>query len=308
MVTIRTPAAAVVICLAGFFLCFSLQKAVCQEGTPASGVILVAEGDVLLRGGSGHRGAAVGMPIQPGDTLVVAAGGQCEGFSPDGDRFELIGPAELILEEAGAVRMMNGVAGWLRDLISRWIGEERRQVLTTRSISDWETGIEAPPVVMPAQGGAVRPGETRLRWIPLPGIDQYKVTLAFDGGEEIHRTVSGQSIIIPDLAPGTECVWKVQPAMENWTGLARWHSFRVIEAEEEKALDNALRGFDDLEAGFVLLSTGLHQEALDSFDRALLSGDHPRSASLWKARVLAEMGLYREAYETLWQVSVEGAQ
>jgi hypothetical protein len=49
----------------------------------------------------------------------------------------------------------------------------------------------------------------------------------------------------------------------------------------------------------VLLALRLHEEAILHFDAAVASGEHERSARLWRSRALAEVGLLEGAYEDL---------
>ena len=286
----------------------SPEAAVSKDEPQALGIILSVSGSVSLRGTSGPLTAAEGMAVLPGDTLVVTAGGRCDGFSPDGKQFDLMGPAEMVLAEATGGEVLNVVADWLRHQVSRWVGEERRQVLTTRAPQDWNMETEVPRPILPAQGGAVRPGRGRLSWGTIPGIERYRVTFAPKAGSETVRTVRSNTLILDDLQPGSEYVWKVSPAVKEWKGISRWHSFRVLTAAEETNLDRALQGMNHLESGFLLLSTGLHEAAISRFDQAQASAGDERAAIFWRAQALADLGLYEDAYRSLSSIRTDAGR
>jgi hypothetical protein len=70
-------------------------------------------------------------------------------------------------------------------------------------------------------------------------------------------------------------------------------------ADEEGSLEAALEDLGDLEAGVLLISSGLHEEAVARFDVVVSAGAEARSARLWRARAMADVGLYKDAYEDL---------
>ena len=224
-------------------------------------------------------------------------GGSCSGFTPVGESFDLKGPAELELAGSGGV--VGEVSSWVKNQLAEWIGESRRQPLTTRNIRDWTIPTSAPTQIIPAPEGRVRPDKSRFFWTTLSGVERYVVTLAPASGEEQTRVARDHSLVVSDLAPGGEYVWKVDPDAESWEGETRWRGFSVMSAEEVAQLDRALEGLDDLEAGVLLLSTGLHEEAIYRFDAALTAPELARSARLWRAQALADVGLYRQAYEDI---------
>ncbi|MCK4512932.1 serine/threonine protein kinase, partial [bacterium] len=174
------------------------------------------------------------------------------------------------------------------------LAKSRDQTVVTRS--------EAPALILPASGGAVRPSRSELCWSTVPGVDRYVVTVAPALGDEITRMARGNTATLDELEPGGEYVWRVTPDIEDWAGHGSWREFRVLEPEEEARLDAALVGMNDLEAGVLLLAMGIHDEAICRFDAAAASSDNSRSARLWRAQALADCGLYREAYENLLQV------
>jgi hypothetical protein len=261
------------------------------------GLIVSVIGDVDVHRGDEAKSATEGYVLREGDLLVVKPGSTCTGFSPAGESFDLKGPAEL--EFAGAGSVVEEVSSWVRLQLAEWIGESRRQPLTTRNVRDWTIPTEAPAQIIPAPEGRVRPGKSRFFWTTLTGVERYVVTLAPAQGDEQERVARDHSIVVQDLAPGEEYVWKVQPEAEEWEGETRWRGFTVLTAEEEAQLEAALDDLDDLEAGVLLLSAGLHEEAIYRFDAALAAPELARSARLWRAQALADVGLYRQAYEDL---------
>ena len=263
----------------------------------SDGVIVSVTGQVDVKRGEEAKPAAEGYVLREGDLIVVKPGGKCTGFSPAGESFDLKGPAEL--EFAGSGSVAKGVSSWVRLQLAEWIGESRRQPLTTRNVRDWGIPTDAPEQIIPAPEGAVRPERARFFWTTLSGVDRYLVTIAPADGDEMERVARDHGLVIEDLAPGEEYVWKVEPEAEGWQGETKWRSFKVLTGEEETQLDQALDDLDDLEAGVLLLSAGLHEEAIYRFDAALASPELARSARLWRAQALADVGLYRQAYEDL---------
>jgi hypothetical protein len=263
----------------------------------SDGVIVSVTGQVDVRRGEDTGSATEGYVLREGDMIVVKPGAACTGFSPVGEAFDLKGPAEL--EFAGAGSVAEGVSSWVRLQLAEWIGESRRQPLTTRNVRDWGIPTEAPAQIIPAPEGRVRPGKSRFFWTTLSGVERYLITLAPADGDEQERVAHDHSLVVEDLEPGGEYVWKVEPETAGWEGETRWRGFTVLTGEEEAQLDQALDNLDDLEAGVLLLSAGLHEEAIYRFDAALASPELARSARLWRAQALADIGLYRQAYEDL---------
>jgi hypothetical protein len=185
--------------------------------------------------------------------------------------------------------------------LADWMGESRRRPLTTRGVRDWTNVSEAPALILPASGGAVRPSRVEFRWSTVAGVDRYVLTVAPALGDEITKTARGNTASVDGLEPGGEYVWRVAPDVADWASGGSWREFRVLTLEEESQLDEALVGMGDLEAGVLLLSMGLHDEAIYRFDAAA-EGDDSRSAKHWRAQALADCGLYREAYDDLIQL------
>jgi hypothetical protein len=290
-----------------FAMCLPLAFVVWFAPSPAAaadaavGVVVASAGRTEVRRAGERIPAAEGSVLMPGDTLVASGAAECSGFAPTGERFELRGPAQLVLEAPTEGGVIDDIGHWIRRQIAQWIGESRRQPLTMRSARDWEVRLTAPAPVIPAANARVRPGPVRLVWTALAGVDRYTVTYAPASGAETQRTCRGSATVLEDLTPGEEYVWKARPAIEGWQGDGPWSAFRVMTRDEERRLDSALQGLGDLEAGVLLLSTGLPAEAVERFDAVDPAGAAARAARLWRGRALYEMGLYREACQDLMQ-------
>jgi len=265
-----------------------------------TGVVVSVQGDVVVERAGEETPVSEGLVLKDGDVVLAHDGGRCTGFTPAGEPFDLPGPGELRLAGAAGEGVFDRVSIWVRRQLTQWIGESRRQPIVTRTLMrDWDVETMTPAPLIPASGGQVRPGEAVFYWGCVPGIDSYVVTFVSEDGEEAERVVRSYRIAMDDLVPGAEYVWKVRPAIEGWTGQAKWRGFRVMLPEEERGLDGALVSMSDLEAGVLLLSAGLHEEAIYRLDAAVTSQPQGASARRWRAQTMAEIGLYQDAYEDL---------
>jgi hypothetical protein len=274
-----------------------------EEGAPATGIIVSVDGEAFVDRAGVREPVVEGYVLEHGDVITVKAGGRCTGFTPAGEPFRLEGPSELRLPTASEQGILNKVSGWIREQLTQWIGQTRRRPLVTRTLlRDWDVAIDTPTQLIPAPDGRVRSSNAEFYWATVPGIDSYLVTVVAADGEEMSRLVRDHGVVLSDLVPGGEYVWKVEPAVEGWHGETRWRAFTVMTPEEEAELDEAVAGLGGLEAGVLLLTAGLHDEAIYRFDAAIAgNGDQVRSARLWRARALADIGLYREAYRDVIQ-------
>ena len=273
------------------------QLGASESGT---GVIVAVTGDVTVRSDSLSRRAAEGLVLEVGDTLVVQTGGTCTGFTPDGDPFSLEGPSELRLAISPDGGVIRHVSNWVKSQLTQWIGARHKQPLVTRSpIRHWDQEVNVPLPLIPAPDGRVRGSGSEFRWAAVLGADAFTIVLVSETDEKTERLVRGQSLTLDDLVPEQEYVWKVKAQAGEWAAESSWRGFRVMAADEEENLEAALEGLGDLEAGVLLLWSGLHEEAVARFDMAVSAGEDGRSARLWRARALADVALYKEAYEDL---------
>jgi hypothetical protein len=274
-----------------------------EEAPPATGIVVSVDGDASVDRAGVREPIVEGYVLEDGDVITVKAGGTCTGFTPAGEAFRLQGPAELRLPSASEGGLLDKVSSWIREQLTQWVGQTRRRPLVTRTLlRDWDVAIDTPTQLIPAPNGRVRPEDAEFYWATVPGIDTYLVTVVNADGEEMSRLVRDHGVVLSDLEPGGEYVWKVEPAVEGWHGETRWRAFTVLTPEEEADLDEAIAHLGGLEAGVLLLTAGLHDEAIYRFDAAVAAnGDQARSARLWRARALADIGLYRDAYRDVIQ-------
>jgi len=274
-----------------------------DEESPATGIVVSVDGEAVVDRAGVLEPVVEGCVLEHGDVIIVRAGARCTGFTPVGESFQLEGPVELRLPDASEHGLLDEVSRWIREQLTQWIGQTRRRPLVTRTLlRDWDVTIDTPTQLIPAPNGRVRASEAEFYWATVPGIDSYLVTVVTADGDETSRLVRDHGVIMGDLDPGGEYVWKVQPAVDGWHGETRWRTFTVMTPGDEAELDAAVAGLGGLEAGVLLLTAGLHDEAIYRFDATISgNGDQARSARLWRARALADIGLYREAYKDVIQ-------
>lgn len=273
-----------------------------ESGSSGSGtgVLVAMTGDVTVHSGGLSRRAGEGFVLEAGDTLVVQVGGTCTGFTPDGESFSLEGPSELRFAVSPEGGVVGHVSNWVKSQLTQWIGAKHRQPLVTRSLlRHWGQEVDVPLPLVPAPDGRVRASGSGFRWAALSGVDAFTIVLVSETDDEMERLVRGQDLTLEDLAPGQEYVWKVRAQAGEWAAESPWRGFRVMASKEEENLKAALEDLGDLEAGVLLLSSGLHEEAIVRFDVAVSAGADGRSARLWRARALADVGLYKDAYKDL---------
>jgi hypothetical protein len=284
--------------LAALLVSLCVSDGAAADRQAGMGVVVSATGQVTLRHGRPPQPASEGAALRSGDTLLVAPGGSCRGFDPAGKPFTLDGPAEAVFSARAEGGALGSIGAWVSRQVADWVGTGRDQPLLTRSIRSWDLPCPAPQPFLPANGGRARTGKVRLRWGGVAGIQRYEVVIAPSTGAESTRTATQADLTLDDLKPGDEYVWKIRPVLEGWPGSSSWSTFKILSEEEEGELDRALQGLGDLEAGVLLLTSGLHEEAVLRFDAAI-SGKDARAAHLWRARALYEIGLYKQACEDL---------
>ena len=293
----------VVAVLVAFLVLVSLAASNAEQSDSSesgTGVIVAVTGEVTVHSGGLSRLAAEGLVLEAGDTLVVQTGGTCTGFTPYGESFSLEGPSELRLAVTPEGSVVGRVSNWVRSQLTQWIGARHRQPLVTRSLlRHWDQEVNVPLPLVPAPDGRVRGSDSGFRWAAVSGVDAFTIVLVSETDEETETLVRGQSLTLDDLAPGQEYVWKVRAQAGEWAAESSWRGFRVMTDEEEENLAAALEGLGDLEAGVLLLSSGLLEEAIARFDVAVSAGTDGRSARLWRARALADVGFFEDAYRDL---------
>ena len=180
------------------------------------------------------------------------------------------------------------------------VGRDRDFVV--RAARDWSIEAVLAAPLIPRRDGAVRPRGSRLIWGLVPGVDRYLVSVAPIEGEETTRNVLGNQLVLDGLEPGKQYAWRVRPLVSGWTAESRWSTFRVLTAAEQDLLNQATANLGNLQVAVLLLAAELHEEAIHRLDAAIASDDEARSARYWRARALADIGLYDQAYSDLLQV------
>jgi hypothetical protein len=284
------------------FLSTSLLFASNSGEQKSLGVMISVNGEVSVHRGKGPIEGMEGLLLQPGDSILVKLGANCSGFSPIGQPFELNGPALSVFPDLSQPKTKNWFTTFLSSQIVALVGQSRNQSLISRSAREWQVAADSDLTLFPASEGQVRPSEARFFWQTLGHIDRYQLIIAPAVGDEIKATLHGHKYIQKDLKPGTEYVWKICPVIDGKPTSATWKSFRVMTEEEESKLDESLEDLSPMMSGVLLLLAGLHEEAIYKFDIALASSDSS-SAMWWRAKALAEAGLYKQAFEDLSRAS-----
>jgi hypothetical protein len=270
------------------------QPAVCV------GIVIVAEGEVTIERAGESRPVAEGSVLLGGDVLNVRAGARCSAYGPTGEIIRLEGPAEFRVPEASEWDLLGEVAAWIRRQVGEWVGSPRRRAIVVRKLPrPWDVQCDTPPQLIPAPGGRVRPGDAQLYWGTIPGINEYLVTIMPEAGPETTHVIEGNHLELEELVGGEQYVWDVVPFLDGWTADELPQSFTAMSPADEALLERATENLDDLEAGVLLICTGLHREGIGRLDASVEAGRNDRSARFWRALALAEIGLYRQAHEDL---------
>lgn len=279
-----------------FFLLLLTSSTQATDSVRPVGLIITVSGEVNVSSEKESKPAIEGYVLQEGDTVIVKIGARCGGFGLDGEPFKLTGPSLLVL----TVRSKSGtskIAAMIARQLAQWAGEGRRKALVSRGIRDWQRPVKVPAPIIPASDGCVRPNRSGLCWTTIAGVVSYTVSIAPTEGKELHRTIHGHKFTLDDLESGMNFVWKIGAKVDGTWMNSVWSSFRIMELEEENQLDEALSGLSELEAGVVLFTVGLHEEAIYRLDAAVDCETDRRSALSWRAKVLASIGFHKEAYE-----------
>jgi len=266
------------------------------------GIITEVAGEVTVNGVTGRERVEVGHVLAVGDTIVAMSGGSCSGFAPSGEVFSLEGPSQMRLGTAEDDSAFHRVSMWIRTQVSQWIGVGQRKALVTRAAGQrWDVRLSAPNQLVPVPNGRVRCSDARLRWVGIRDADEYVISIVSGDDDPIELHVRGLATTLEELEPGLEYVWEVRPLESKSPERSRWRAFSVMSVDEERSLDSALAGLDDIKAGVLLLSVGLHEEAIARLDVAVTVGESVQSARVWRARALAEVGLHEAAYRDIVQ-------
>jgi hypothetical protein len=263
------------------------------------GLIVAAEGEAYVLRGTGPLPAIEGFVLEASDSVLVKMGGKCSGFTPGGEHFEINGPGRITFSGEQTDVHRNRIAVWISQQVAHWIGESRNYSLVSRSVRDWKQITEPIRLIIPAPEGRVRASRAQFYWTTIPAVDRYELIITPQNGKENQQLIRGFKAIKTDLTPGTTYYWTVMPKADEVYVIPGERSFRVMTLEEERTLEDSLRDLPNLEAGVLLLSAGLHDEAIYRFDAAVSSGINRQSALRWRARAFAIIEMYNEAYRDL---------
>jgi len=275
-------------------------------GATGSGLIVMVNGGVTVHGRFQAADAWEGFALAPGDSVTLATGARVMGFAPSGEPFDYEGPGAHTFTTV-APKFRNRVYDYTRERIAAWPGLGELDPFGTPASYDWEAvATEATPMI-PADGGAVRPTQSRFWWQAIEGIRRYEVEISWDDGGRTRRkryTVSDANrLFLDDLEPGRSYEWLVRTKDGKRLESDR-HAFRVLTHDEVSTLKDITYGLPEVMAGALMLTAGLHEEAIQYFDAALTLSQYRRSTLVWRSRAFGEVGRYDAAYRDLLDAHV----
>jgi hypothetical protein len=275
-------------------------------GAGGSGLIVLVSGDVNVHGRWQAARAWEGFALAAGDSITLAAGARVMGFTPSGEPFDYEGPGAHTFTAANP-KFRNRVYDYTRDRIAAWPGLGELDPFGTPATYDWEAvATEATPMI-PADGGTVRPTQSRFWWQAIEGIRKYEVEISWDDDGRTRRkryTVSDANrLFLEDLEPGRSYEWLVRTKDGKRLESDR-HAFRVLTHNEVATLEDITYGLPEVMAGALMLTAGLHEEAIQYFDAALTVSDYRRSTLVWRSRSFGAVGRYDAAYRDLLDAHV----
>ena len=238
-----------------------------------------------------------GYILVQGDTLKTGGDAFCKGYTPDGEEFEM-GSDEIYICSKQRSDSGNILIAFLNRQIDDWMHKSRLQSLITRSARDWDYRNRSIQLLIPAGRGKVRSHRCDFIWTKVESVDLYELTIINKEGKEINRTVRGTVDSIDDLDPG-DYTWMVSLKNDGWETSSKLRSFTVMSKDEERKLDDLIKDKTDLTAGVLLYISGLQMEAVYRFDSAVNVDKINNSALRWRAKAMADIGLYKEAYNDL---------
>lgn len=270
-------------------------------GSSGTGLIVSVRGEVRVTGRWQEADAHEGLAVTIGDSLTLGAGASVMGFRPTGGPFTAQGPATLTFVDTNP-EFRNRIHDWTSRQIASWSGLNDIDPFGTPARHNWEAAsVEAAPMV-PVDGGGVRPERSRFWWKKIAGVEKYEIEVRWQDGKKtrrIRKTVKRTNrLTLEGLEPGREYEWIVR-TKEGKKIESHANKFRVLTVEEKIILDQITYGLPDVMAGVLVLTAGLHEEAIQYFDVALATDPQRRSALVWRSRAFAAAGRYEEAYRDL---------
>jgi hypothetical protein len=259
----------------------------------------------VQRGTAAATNAAVGMPLLPGDQVVVPAGGQA-----------------MVLYRTGRTQLLTATARIAAPAAARRNGVFRQTVKTLTEVAstDARTQPNRQGMIRPIAGAAVpiaprnqiriRPGSApTFVWFAVPEVKDYVIQLRrVDGGPVARYPVGADTTWrLPAeaaaLAPGAVYEWSVA-----WPDgrAAMPQRFRVATGEEEAAVQRRIDHLRDLGlnprgdglflAAVIYRDAGFYYEARRSLDElALTRLPVGRDYHLLRANVYDALGMLDQA-------------
>jgi hypothetical protein len=228
------------------------------------------------------------------------------GFNPSGEPFDYEGPGSYGFTDSNP-QFRNRIYDYTRRQISSWPGLGELDPFGTPTRYDWEAVATQATPMIPAEGGAVRPNQSRFWWQAIEGIDKYEVEISWEDGNKTRRkryTVrDANRLFTEDLEPGHSYEWFVR-TKDGKKLESRSHSFRVLTHDETATIKDITYGLPEVMAGALMLTAGLHEEAIQFFDAALAVSEYRRSALVWRSRAFGAVGRYEAAYRDLLDAHV----
>ena len=228
------------------------------------------------------------------------------GFTPAGEPFDHEGPGSYTFTAANP-QFRNRIYDYTRQQISSWPGLGELDPFGTPVRYDWETVATQATPMIPADGGAVRPNQSRFWWQAIEGINKYEVEILWEDGNKTRRkryTVrDANRLFTDDLEPGRSYEWFVR-TKDGKKLESDSHTFRVLTRDETATIKDITYGLPEVMAGALMLTAGLHEEAIQFFDAALTVSEYRRSALVWRSRAFGAVGRYEAAYRDLLDAHV----
>jgi hypothetical protein len=281
--------------------------------------VISATGKVTI-----HRGesfpAVAEFHLFPGDTLVLAAGATVVLHTRGGEQ-ALTGPAvHHVMTLSGST---NPVLKWLNEQLAiLWAGIDQPGEARSRGGTDEDVEIadrfersldpRVIRIVKPAAARThpvphARANNVAISWTKATDADYYVIEIITDTSmDRDQQRVSGKTSWVAELPGGGKYSVQVTAFKDDAaTAQSDWCDFKVLSAQDEQTLTEAINGKTDLHAGVILLAVRLYDEAIDRFTRVIESGQNVDDALRWRARVFEVMGLPERALEDIRKIRPE---
>jgi hypothetical protein len=271
---------------------------------PVAVVVRVMGRVQVQRGAASAAEAKIGMPLMPGDQVVVPAGGQA-----------------VVLYRTGRTQTLSGTARIAAPTAAQRSGVFRQTVRTLTQVAstDARTQPNRQGMIRPIAGAAVpisprnaikvRGGRPTFTWFAVPDVHDYEIQVRkVDGGPVTRWPVGADTTwtlpaSAPALEPGATYEWSV--AWPDGRAAAP-QRFRVATPAEEAAVARQIRGLWDVGlnprgdglmlAAVIYRDAGFLYDARRSLDELALTGlPVGRDYHLLRASVYDALGMLDQA-------------